>query len=71
MGKCLILPIHAGMLLPYEIKKDLFWNENMVVTGISYQPPDGEGSIVPQSLKLHHCSLSWRQIKNEHFSSFY
>lgn len=71
MGKCLILPIHAGMLLPYEIKKDLFWNENMVVNGISYQLPDGEGSIVPQSLKLHHCSLSWRQIKNEHFSSFY
>ena len=31
MGKCLILPIHAGMLLPYEIKKDLLWNENMFV----------------------------------------
>ena len=58
MGKCLILPIHADMLLPYEIKKDLFWNENMVVNGISYQLPDGEGSIVPQSLKLHNCSLS-------------
>lgn len=71
MGKCPILPIHAGMLLPYEIKKDLLWNESMLVNGISYQPPDGEGFIVLQALKLHHCNLSWRHIKNEYFSSFY
>lgn len=48
-------------------KKNPLWSENMIVNGISDQEPDRETSVVPQSLKQHHCSLSWRQIKNEYF----
>lgn len=39
----------------------------MIANGISDQEPDRETSVVPQSLKQHHCSLSWRHIKNEYF----
>lgn len=48
MGKYLILPIQARMLLLHKTsKRNLLWNENMYVNGISDQLPGRETSIVP------------------------